>query len=165
MDYPLKVDVEPVSPDSAQARAVLRAYFRDIMSRQHGREATTREIVAAMKAEPSDNLRPPRGVLFVARSADDGVVVGCAGLRLITAEIGEVTRVFVLPEARRRGVGQLLMEAVEDAARAQKLVTLRLDTGRHLSEARQLYLKSGFREVPAFNEGRLADQWYEKPLN
>jgi len=41
---------------------------------------------------------------------------------------------------------------------------LRLDTGSHLTEAQQLYVKNGYREVAAFNKGRLADQWYEKSL-
>ena len=36
---PLDVDVQPVSPDSAEAHLVLDAYFRDIMSRQHRRRA------------------------------------------------------------------------------------------------------------------------------
>jgi len=160
MSYPC--EMEQVSPDSAEGRMVLEAYFRDIMRRHYARDVTRDEVDAAMKVEPSSDLRPPGGAFFVARHG--GAVVGCAGLRLITAGIGEVTRVFVRPEARRRGVGQHLMEAVEDAARGQRVTRLRLDTGSHLPEARQLYLKNGYREVPAFNQGRLSDQWYEKTL-
>jgi len=156
------VDVEPVAPGSAEGRTVLVAYFHDIVSRYHRREATRDEVDAAMDAEPSDDLCPPSGVLFAARHG--GTVIGCAGLRLIAAGVGEVTRMFVLPEARRRGVGQRLLDAVEDAARGQQVTRLRLDTGSHLAEARRLYLRNGFREVPAFNEGRVADLWYEKPL-
>jgi GNAT superfamily N-acetyltransferase len=159
----MDVDVEPVSPGSAEGRMVLGAYFRDIASRYHGREATRDEVDAAMNAEPSDDLCPPRGVFFVARYG--GAVIGCAGLRLITAGIGEVTRVFVKPEARRRGVGQLLLEAVEGAARRQQVTRLRLDTASHLAEAQQLYIKNGYREVPPFNDGRLAEVWYEKSLS
>ena len=32
-------------------------------------------------------------------------VEGCAGLRLIDEELGEVNRVYVEPEARRQGLG------------------------------------------------------------
>lgn len=157
------VDVERVAPDSADAHMVLDAYFSDIVSRYHGREATRDEVEEAMAAEPSDDLCPPRGVLFVAR--DGGGVVGCAGLRLIEAGVGEVTRMFVMPRARRRGLGQLLLQAVEDAARGQRLTRLRLDTSSHLTEARRLYAKHGFLRVPAFSDGRLADEWYEKVLS
>jgi len=55
--------------------------------------------------------------------------------------------------------------AVEAAAREQEVTRLRLDTGRHLNEARRLYAGNGYREVPPFNEGRPADQWLEKSLS
>ena len=115
---------------------MLTAYFRDIVGRYHGRPATADEVAAAMAAEPSDDLSPPGGLLFVAKQA--GTVIGCAGLRLLPARVGEVTRVFVAPGARRRGVGALLMGAVEEAAREYALSKLRLDTGSHLPEAQQL---------------------------
>jgi GNAT superfamily N-acetyltransferase len=158
----LDVKVESVLPGSAEGRLVLTAYFRDIVSRYHGREATQPEVDDAMSAEPSGDLRPPHGLFFVARY--DGAVIGCAGLRLVVTGIGELTRVFVRPEARRRGTGQRLLEAVEGAAREQGVTRLRLDTGSHLTEARRLYLRNGYREVPPFNDGRLADHWYEKSL-
>src|SRR5580700_7609667 len=101
----LDVKVESVLPGSAEGRLVLTAYFRDIVSRCHGREATQPEVDDAMSAEPS------------------------GGLRLVATGIGELTRVFVRPEARRRGTGQRLLEAVEGAAREQGMTRLRLDTG------------------------------------
>ena len=94
-----------VPPGSLEGRAVLTAYFHDIVSRYHGREATNSEAAAAMDAEPSDDLAPPRGVLLVARQGS--AILGCVGLRFLPAGSGEVTRVFVLPQARRRGVGGL----------------------------------------------------------
>ena len=157
------VDVRAADPDSAAAHAVLTAYFTDIVSRYHGREATVAEVAAVMSAEPSDDLRPPRGLLLLARQ--DGNTLGCAGLRLLPAGTGEVTRVFVRPEARRQGVGRQLLAAVEDAARSHHLSRLRLDTSRHLTEARQLYESDGYREVVPFNHGPFTDRWYEKPLD
>lgn len=89
---PVDVDVEPVAPDSAQGRLVLGDYFRDIVNRYHGREAARHEVDDAMNAEPSDDLCPPRGLVLVARHGGaviGGAVIGCAGLRLVTPEIGE----------------------------------------------------------------------------
>ena len=162
MGYPLDVDIRPAAPGSAEGRAVLTAYFREIVSRHHRREATDAAVADAMRAEPSDDLCPPGGLLLLAYH--DGRVLGCAGLRLLAPEIGEVTRVFVAPEARRRGVGQQLLDAVEDGARRLRVTKLQLDTSDYLSEARRLYIRNGFQEVAPFSEGRLANLWYEKVL-
>lgn len=108
------ITVTAIHPSSAEGRAVLTAYYHDIVSRYHGREATADEVGAAMRAEPSDDLCPPGGLLLVVRRA--GTVIGCAGLRLLPAGIGEVTRVFVVPDARRHGIGARLLRAAEEAA-------------------------------------------------
>jgi GNAT superfamily N-acetyltransferase len=156
------VAVTVAAPGSPEARAVLMAYFRDIVSRYHRRAATPGEVRAAMAAEPSADLCPPHGLFLLARR--DGAVIGCAGLRLLPARTGEITRVFVVPEARRHGVGRQLLDAVEDAARQHALSRLRLDTRSDLAEARQLYAANGYREVAPFNDGRFADHWYGKIL-
>jgi GNAT superfamily N-acetyltransferase len=132
-------------PGSAEGQAVLTAYFHDIVSRSHGRQATGDEVRAAMSDEPSDDLRPPHGVFFLARR--DAAVVGCVGLRLLPGGIGEITRMFVVPEARRHGVGRQLLQAAEDAAPGFGVTGLRLDTSSHLAEARQLYASHGYHEV------------------
>lgn len=41
---------------------------------------------------------------------------------------------------------------------------LRLDTRGDLVEARRLYERLGYREVPPFNAGRYAEHWLEKTL-
>jgi N-acetylglutamate synthase-like GNAT family acetyltransferase len=64
---------------------------------------------------------------------------GCAGLRLLPARTGEITRVFVVSGARRHRVGRQLLHAVEDAARQHAVSRLCLDTRSDLAEARQLF--------------------------
>lgn len=108
------------------------------------------------------NLELPHGLLVVARG--DGNVLGCAGLRLLRGQIAEVTRVFVVPAARRRGLGSWLLDCLEDHARQHRISTLRLDTRSDLLEARRLYARHGYREAPQFNSGPYADYWYEKAL-
>lgn len=98
--------IEVMAPDDEVARRVLRAYFDEVASRYYGRPAAEDEIAAAMRDEPSDDLVPPRGLFLVARAEAD--VLGCAGLRLLPGRTGEVTRVFVVPAARRRGLGTRL---------------------------------------------------------
>ena len=159
----LAVEIRPEPPGSAAAQAVLTTYFRDIVSRQPRRAATDAEGAAAMRAEPSDDLCPPSGLLLLAWQ--DRTVAGCAGLLLLLpAGLGEVRRLFVLPQARRRGLGQRLLTAVEDAARGYGLTRLRLDSSDYLTEAVQLYVRNGYQEIPPFNDGQVANLWFGKAL-
>jgi hypothetical protein len=54
------------------------------------------------------------------------------------------------------------MARVEDTARELGLRVLRLDTNRALPEAAQLYRKSGWMEIPRFNDDPYADFFFEK---
>ena len=151
------------SPVAEEARQILRAYFDDVASRYYGRPATEDEIAAAMREDPSDDLAPPRGLLLVAR--EEGSVLGCAGLRMLPGHVAEVTRVFVVPAARRRGLGSRLLHCLEDHARQHQMSALRLDTRNDLIEARRLYARHGYREVAPFSSGPYADHWFEKTLS
>jgi GNAT superfamily N-acetyltransferase len=155
------VEITQTMPDSPEARAVLTNYFRDLVSRHHRRPATDAEVEAEMRADPSSYLCPPGGLFLVARTGQ--TVIGCVALRLLPGGLGEVMRVFVEPTARNRGVGALLMRAVEDAARGQGLTRVRLDTRTELAEARRLYARNGYQPAAPFNDG-WADLWFEKPL-
>jgi GNAT superfamily N-acetyltransferase len=95
---------------------------------------------------------PPAGSFVVARVEGDGEghadhgaqPVGGAGVRTVAPGTGEVRRVWVDPEWRRRGVARALMEGLEDAARDLGLVTLRLATGDRQPEAVALYDSFGW---------------------
>src|SRR5207248_72815 len=113
-------------PASVAARQVLRAYFAELITRYNGHPATDEEVAAVMREDPSDDLTPPGGPLLVA--VQDGDVLGCAGLRLLPGGVGEVTRVFVMPAARRRGLGSRLLDELETHAREYQITVLRLDT-------------------------------------
>ncbi len=58
----------------------------------------------------------------------------------------EVSRLFVVPAARRQGVASALLETVMGAATANDL-DLFLDVTDHLRDARALYQRAGFRLV------------------
>ncbi len=87
---------------------------------------------------------------------DDGRVLGYAWYEFVLDE-GSVGDVAVAPEARRRGVGRALTEAMLADARARGLVTLTLEVRQSNAPARALYELCGFREV-----GRRRN-YYEKP--
>ena len=163
MEHDLRPElIEVVAPSAPVAEQVLRTYLADVAGRYYGRPATRQELDSALREDPSDDLEPGRGVFLVARRCD--AVLGCIGLRLLPPRIGEVTRLFVAPAGRRCGLGARLMGEVERRARELGLVELRLDTRHDLVEARRLYVALGYREVPAFNDGRYAEHWFAKCL-
>ncbi|MBX9386837.1 GNAT family N-acetyltransferase [Streptomonospora nanhaiensis] len=146
-------------PESA---AVLRDYYVDIVSRYHGRPATPDEVDAALRDEPSGDLAPPTGVFLLGRVG--GRVGGCVGLRWAGGGVAELTRLFVRAEARGSGGGGALLAAAERAARDAGMAQIRLDTRHDLVEARRLYARSGYAEVPAFSSGPYSEHWFAKRL-
>ncbi|PRY40706.1 putative N-acetyltransferase YhbS [Umezawaea tangerina] len=149
--------MEPVG--SADATALLRGYLLEIIGRYWGRPSTEEEV----DAELADGEDYRLDLLLVARV--DGVAVGCAGLRRVDAGTVELKRVFVRQDRRGRGGGAALLEAVERAAAELGAGTIRLDTRKDLVEARALYARHGYAEVPAFSEGPYADHWFVKRLH
>ncbi|MEU4774329.1 GNAT family N-acetyltransferase [Micromonospora sp. NPDC023644] len=152
----------PTGPDRPEAAALLEAYYEEIVRRYHDRPVRPGEVAAAMADDPSDDLAPPTGILLVAHR--DGRPAGCAGLRYRPGW-AELTRVYVRPAHRGHGGGAALLAAVEERARAAGADRIRLDTRSDLVEARALYARHGYREIPAYNAGPYAQHWFEKVLS
>lgn len=154
--------VASTSINDRDARYLLRLYFAEMASRYFGRVATDEEIDAAMLEDPSADLVPPDGLFLLARRAGDPA--GCIGLRRLSTQIAEIKRMFIRADARRYGGGSALLTAVERSARQLGTTTVRLDTRHDLVEARSLYAKHRYVEIPAYSHGPYADHWFEKRL-
>ncbi|WP_455356121.1 GNAT family N-acetyltransferase [Streptomyces sp. SYSU K217416] len=154
------VTPEPVgAPD---ATALRRAYYGEVAGRYWGRPATGAEIDQGLADDGSDELVPPTGEFVVGRY--DGEAAACAGVRLLDPETAELTRVYVRPDLRGTGGGGALLAALETAAHALGARRIRLDTRNDLMEARGLYAKHGYLEIPAYNHDRYAERWFEKKI-
>ena len=151
-----------LDPSHPEALALLRLYFAELISRYYDRPATPEEIREEMELSPSDDLASVTGVFVAAHQDRDAV--GCVGLRFRPGQVGQVTRMFVTEQHRRRGVGFALLSEIEVIARRRGITRLELDTRDDLVEARRLYRRSGYHEVPAFNEGPYAEHWFAKLL-
>jgi GNAT superfamily N-acetyltransferase len=102
----------------------------------------------------TDELLPPRGLFLLARL--DGDLVGGVGLRPISdpaLEVGEVKRLWVRSDQRRRGVGLALMDEVEERARRLGYRQLYLESGYAQPEALELYRGSGWDAVDEYPPG------------
>jgi GNAT superfamily N-acetyltransferase len=96
---------------------------------------------------PEDFL-PPRGAFLVAEV--DGVPAGCGAWRSLGDGRAEVKRVYVAPAFRRRGLAQVLVDAIEEGAARAGVRSLVLNTGHRQPEALALYAVLGYTSVPGF---------------
>ena len=55
---------------------------------------------------------------------DDGTLLGCAALQFYTPSSAEVRSLAVLPTAKGRGIGRLLVEALEEEAKTHDLESI-----------------------------------------
>lgn len=149
--------VEPTDPTSEPARACLQAYYGEL-----ARRFPSGFDVRRSRDPDAADMIPPRGVFLLAWS--DGLPVGCVGLKGGDGDAAEVKRLWVAPAARGLGLARRLMAAVEAAARDLGIRRLRLDTNRALPEAVELYRKTGWLEIPRFNEDPYPDVFFEKRL-
>ncbi|WP_331766687.1 GNAT family N-acetyltransferase [Embleya sp. NBC_00896] len=158
--------IAPAPVGSADALALLRAYFVEVSDRYYrlheGRDSTPAEIEDGLAAAPSDDLAAPTGAFLIGTYG--GEPAACAGLRVLDARTAELCRVFVRPDLRGTGGGRQLMAAVDEAARALGAERIVLDTRLDLVEARALYTRNGYAEIPAYNTGAYAEIWYAKDL-
>jgi GNAT superfamily N-acetyltransferase len=98
-----------------------------------------------------EELLPPTGAFVVARL--EGHPIGGVGLRPIsdpTLRLGEIKRLWVRPDQRRRGVGAELMTAIEDRARRIGILRLYLESGFAQPEALELYRASGWEPIEKY---------------
>jgi GNAT superfamily N-acetyltransferase len=158
----LPFTVTPASPSDPDTQRMLWVYFDELVARYQHRPATEEEIRESLLEAPSDDLAAPTGLLLLGRLGSNPV--GCIGLRFLPDRVGQVTRMFVMASERRQGLATRLLDELETVARSRGITRLELDTRDDLVEARRLYERHGFEEVPAFNDGKYAEHWFVKNL-
>jgi putative acetyltransferase len=79
----------------------------------------------------------------------DGRAVACGALQPLDAQTGAITRMYVRPAFRRRGIARQLLAALEEMALGAGHVVLRLDAGVYLPAALALLRSAGYGETPA----------------
>ena len=115
------------------------------------------------KAGPNE-LGPPGG-RFVVGFDRDGRALCCGGIKRLEGGTCEIKRMYVVPEARRRGAARALLEALEDAARELGYTIARLDTGPRQPWAERMYRGAGYRPIENFNGNPVASFFGEKSLS
>jgi GNAT superfamily N-acetyltransferase len=119
------------------------------------------DVPEAPSAKPAD-FAPPGGSLLV--GYEDGEPICVGGIKRLPDGACEIKRMFVVPDARGRGVAKALLVALEDEARALGYAVARLDTGPHQPHAERMYRAAGYEDIGNFNANPFASYWGEKRL-
>lgn len=102
---------------------------------------------------PPEEFAPPAGLFLLASAA--GVPAGCGGWRTAGPRVAEVKRMYVIPGQRGRGLGGLILEALEqDAAGNGGMTEAILETGVRNTAALGLYAARGYAPVRPYVPGR-----------
>jgi drug/metabolite transporter (DMT)-like permease/GNAT superfamily N-acetyltransferase len=151
-----ELDVRPVPTADPAAAVLLDSYNGEVAGNGVVRSA---ERVATV----SSDYEEPGGTFLIVY--DDGEPVACGGIRALGEETAEVKRMYVVPDARGRGVGMRLLTGLEDEARRRGYKRLRLDTAASLTAAQSLYRRAGYTEIDDYNGNAAAAHWFEKELD
>ena len=78
--------------------------------------------------------------------------IGCGCFRRITEEVVELKRVYVLPQYRKMGIANQLVNCCEETAKEQGFISIRLETGVEMHEAMQLYKKRNYSIIENYED-------------
>lgn len=146
----------PGRSDESPGRELMRE-LNDLLDAQYPGRAVEPGSVTA-----PDEMAPPAGAFLV--GDEDGRPVAIGGVRRLGDGVGEIKRMYVVPDARSRGIGRALLAALEDAAAALGCTRVRLDAGPAQVHSRVLFAATGYREIPQYNTNHIAVYFGEKHL-
>jgi ribosomal protein S18 acetylase RimI-like enzyme len=84
------------------------------------------------------------------RLSPEGVAEGCGAIVFRPHGLAEIKRMFVVPEARGKGLGAAILKSLETHAHEACVRVIRLETGPLQPEAISLYRRFGYRECGTF---------------
>ena len=93
-------------------------------------------------------------------------IIGTAAVRNLKQfeSTCELKRMYVSSDFRRLGIGQKLLDTAIGFAKSAAYSRMVLDSSKALHAARALYLKSGFVDIPRYNDNHRADVFMERTL-
>lgn len=106
-----------------------------------------------------EKFLPPQGRLLLAKQ--DEKVAGLACMKKIKGDIGEIKRMYIRPEFRKRGIGRKLLELLLNEAREIGYPRIRLDSARFMKAAHTLYRSVGFQEIEPYPESEIPEEFQE----
>lgn len=118
--------------------------------------------LASELENPAQKYAPPHGAVLVA--VQDGKVFGMVAWHWIGEGVCEMKRLYVLPEARGKGIAEALVTAILESAQKAGGGEMVLDTLEGMKAARHLYEKFGFRPCEPYYHNPLEGVVYLKKV-
>ena len=134
--------------DDPVARALIFRMWTEICERYDSPAPCGEEV-----ALPTGSFTDPQGSFLLGEI--DGVAVACGGVRSCQEAppgVGEIKRMYVEPGVRGRGLGRVLLAALEEEGRRLGYQRLWLETGTAQPEALGLYETAGWTPIPKYGE-------------
>jgi GNAT superfamily N-acetyltransferase len=133
------------APEHQQAiLQLLDAYSQDPMGDGHPlSEQARHDVIPGLRDHPTT-------VVFLAYAGSDpvGLAICFVGFSTFAARpLLNIHDFFVVPALRKTGAGRLLLEAVEEGARAMGCCKLTLEVQENNARARAIYEAAGFRQM------------------
>jgi GNAT superfamily N-acetyltransferase len=97
-----------------------------------------------------DKITNESGLFFIGYISE--IPVACCSLYEIEKYVGEIKRVFVKQQYRRKGISEFMMKYLEEQAVNGGFKFLRVETGLKQPEAIALYKKLGYYDIEKYGE-------------
>ena len=144
--------------EEPQIRALESEYFAWVNRQLHA-EFQISLNVDQLIANDLTNLEiylPPTGGLFLAET--EQVVAGMIFLTQLRPQVGQIRRMYVREDFRRRGIARTLFETAIRQAREMGYAQLLLESPRSWAGAHALYHELGFEAVEMYPESEVPEQ-------
>nr|WP_320133843.1 GNAT family N-acetyltransferase [uncultured Holophaga sp.] len=129
------VELRRTTPDDPGFLTLIRRLDAELLARNGAEQA---------QLNPLNSLECIHHALVAEES---GHPLGCGALKFHGSATAELKRMFVHPEARRRGIAAALVQALETWAREEGAREVILETGVRHAEALALYKALGFQRI------------------
>ena len=98
---------------------------------------------------------PPEGISYLINLDEE--VAGMGALRNMNKSIGEITRMYIKPKFRGKGLGKKLLKQLLKKGGEFGFSTIYLNTAPFMKNARQMYHAFGFIEREEYPDSELPD--------
>jgi putative acetyltransferase len=82
----------------------------------------------------------------------NNIPVGCGAIKDFSEGAMEIKRMFVKPEARKKGIASGVLNELENWAEELGSVKCILETGKRQNDAVSLYKKNGYVQIPNYGQ-------------
>ena len=107
--------------------------------------------------EQLSSCLPPEGIYYVLQV--QGKIGGMGALRKLNIDVGEVKRMYIKPEYRKKGYGKAMLTQLLKKAKEFGFSIVRLDTGKFMDAAQFVYRLAGFQERDKYPETEVPPQF------